>query len=282
MDVSRAFALAAAAAVGWALFDLLRRALADRLSAWSLVAATTLGALPLLALGTALDGDWTLAPGYWLPGLASVALNVAANFGYFRSLQMSPLSVTLPMLSFTPMFASALGAIVLGEELSARALGGALLVVFGGLALGLKEGGLRFEPGSAVMLGVALLWSATLLLDKRAMDFASPYLHALVLNLGVAAGGVCALVLSRRTRELGVAGRHAGLLTLAIAVGALALVVQLLALREMPVGVIETVKRGVGGLSAVAFGRWLYGEPVTLRKIGAILLMTAGVALLLL
>ncbi|MCB1008325.1 MAG: EamA family transporter [Acidobacteria bacterium] len=282
MTPALAYQLAAAAAIGWALYDVARRALASHLTAWALVAATTVAALPVLVGWAVVAGDWRLQAGYWIPGLASVALNVAANFGYFRAFQMAPMSVTLPMLSFTPLFATLLGALFLGESIGPREAAGALLVVIGGLLLGLRAGGLRFEPGSAVMLGVAFLWSATLLLDKRALALASPSFHALVLYAGVAVGGVVALVVGNRLADLRAVRGHWLALVAAVAVGVLALALQLFALRELPVGVVETMKRGVGGLSAVLLGRLLYAEAVTLRKLGAILAMTVGVALILL
>jgi len=277
-----AYQLAAAAAIGWALYDVARRALASHLTAWALVAASTVAALPVLIGWAVVADDWRLLPGYWLPGLASVALNVAANFGYFRAFQVAPMSVTLPMLSFTPLFATLLGAIFLGEAIGAREAAGALLVVLGGLLLGLRAGGLRFEPGSAIMLGVAFLWSATLLLDKRALQLASPSIHALVLYAGVAVGGVAALVAGRRLEELRAVRGHWLALAAAVAIGVLALALQLFALRELPVGIVETMKRGVGGLSAVVLGRLLYAEAITLRKLGAVVAMTVGVALILL
>lgn len=283
MSASTAMAFAVAAAVGWALFDLARRGLADRMGAWALVVWLTLGALPLVGASAVAAGDWRVTPGYWTPAVASVLLNVGANFGYFRAFQLSPISVTLPMLTFTPLFASLLGAAFLGEPLGPRATAGAALVVAGGLAVGLRQGGLRFEAGSAWMLAVAFLWSATLLLDKRALAFASPYLHAVVLNAGVALGGAGALVLAGGARrELASVRGNAGRLALAVAIGAAALVVQLLALRALPMGGIETLKRGVGGFSAVLLGRLLFAEPLTLRKVAGVALMTAGVALLLL
>ena len=282
MSSTLAFQLAAAAALGWALYDLARRALANHLPAWVLVAATTTGALPLL-LGWALyEGDWRITAAYWTPGLAAVALNVAANFCYFRAFQMAPLSVTLPMLSFTPLFASLLGAVFLGDDIGPRETAGALLVVLGGLALGLRAGGFSFEPGSAMMLAVAFLWSATLLLDKRALALASLQVHALVLNAGVAVGGLAALAILGRVRELRAVSGHWGGLAVAVALGATALAFQLYALRELPVGIVETIKRGVGGLSAVVLGRLIYGEAITLRKVAAVAMMAIGVALLLL
>lgn len=282
MSPTLAFQLAAAAALGWALYDLARRALARHLSAWVLVAATTTGALPLLLGWTLYEGDWRITAAYWTPGLAAVALNVAANFCYFRAFQMAPLSVTLPMLSFTPLFASLLGAIFLGDAIGPRETAGALLVVLGGLALGLRAGGLSFEPGSAMMLVVAFLWSATLLLDKRALALASLQVHALVLNAGVAVGGLAALAVLGRVRELRAVSAHWSGLAVAVALGATALAFQLYALRELPVGIVETIKRGVGGLSAVVLGRLLYDEAITLRKIAAVAMMAVGVAFILL
>lgn len=274
--------LAVAAGVGWVLYDVARRLLSRRMTAWALVVWGTLGALPLLAAWAVAAGDWRLEDGYWAPALASVALNVAANFGYFRAFQLAPLSATLPMLSFTPLFASLLAALVLGEPLTARSIAGALLVVAGGLAVGFAARGARFEAGSAWMLGVALLWSATLLLDKRALAAASPWVHALVLNAGVALGGLAALAGARAGRELAGVRGNVLRLALAAAAGTAALIVQLLALTLAPVGAIETVKRGVGGFAAVLVGRALFAEELTLRKVAGVTLMTAGVALLLL
>lgn len=282
MTLAAAFALASVASLGWALFDLVRRALADRLEAWTLVVVLTVGALPPLVLWGLVAGDWRLERGYWAPALASVALNVAANFCYFRSFQLAPLSVTLPMLAFTPLFASLLGASLLGETLGVRGSLGALLVVAGGLALGLRSGSARFEAGSGLMLVVAFLWSATLLLDKRALAVASPEVHAITLNAGVALGGGAVLIASGRLRDVRRARASLGLLGLAVLVGATALSLQLLALRELPMGAVETLKRGVGGFSAVVFGRWLYREGLSIRKVVAVVLMTLGVAILLL
>jgi drug/metabolite transporter (DMT)-like permease len=274
--------LVASAAVGWALYDLARRALSARLAAWALLTALTALAVPPLLAWALWAGDWRIAAPYWPAGVASVLLNVAANFCYFRAFQLAPLSVTLPMLSFTPLFASLLGAALLGEALGPREVFGAMLVVAGGLALGMREGGTRFETGSVLMLVVAFLWSATLLLDKRAIAHASPYVHALVLNAGVAVAGLAALAFGRRWSDLAPALAVLPRLALAVAIGASALTVQLLALRDVSLGVVETTKRGIGGFSAVAFGALLYDERITARKVVAVAVMTLGVALILL
>jgi drug/metabolite transporter (DMT)-like permease len=289
-ELSGAVVLALAAALGWSLFDLERRLLSARLEALVLVAWVTLGALAPLALWVLASAGQKLGAGYWMPASASVALNLLANFAYFRSLQLAPLSQTLPMLSFTPAFAAVLGAVFLGERLGLDGIGGLFLVVAGALLLTLRPGfglrglflGLLRDRGCRMMVGVALLWSATLLLDKRALADATPQLHALILNGGVACGAL--LVLGARG-ELGRLASLRGsgwLLVAAVATGALALGSQLVALGSLPVGFIETVKRGVGGILAVLWGRTLFREPVTAAKLAAIGLMTLGVGLIVL
>ncbi len=62
----------------------------------------------------------------------------------------------------------------------------------------------------------------------------------------------------------------------------MALASQLVALGSVGVGFLETVKRGVGGVLAVIWGRALLAEPVTLAKVVAVGLMSLGVGLVVL
>lgn len=288
--VSTAVLLALLAAFSWSLYDLERRFLAARVQALALVAWVTAGAIVPLAAWAWMSGSQHVEPGYWLPATASVALNLLANFAYFRSLQLAPISQTVPMLSFTPAFAGILAALFLGERLGLRAVGGLCLVVVGALLLTLRPGsglrglfvGLLQDRGCRLMIGVAFLWSATPLLDKLALAQATPHLHALYLNGGVAVGALIVLAGQRELAKLGALRGSGWLLLVTIATGALALGSQLVALGTVPVGFLETVKRGVGGVLAVVWGRTLLSEPVTLAKVSAVALMTLGVGLVVL
>lgn len=290
LSVSTAYLLAFGAALGWATLDLSRRFLADRVRPLPLVAWTTLGALPPLLVWTALSGSFAVQDGYALPAAASIALNVVANLCFFRSLQLAPLSETLPLLSLTPMFASLLGGLFLGERLTLRGGLGVALVVAGALLLTLRvarvaETGRRsvnVGAGARLMALVALCWSATIFLDKIALGYATPHLHALVSNAGVAAAALAILAGRRELSTLGTIRTRVGWLVVAIAAGSLAIALQLAALVVLPIGALETLKRGIGALSAIGLGRLVFGEPLTLSKLGAAALLTAGVALLLL
>ncbi len=278
--------LALVSAVCWSLFDVTRRLMAARLTTWALVFWVSAGALPVVGVWGAVSG-WGFGPGYWSVGLASTVLNVVANFAFFRALQISPLSLTLPLLSLTPVFSSALGAVVLHQPLSLRAAGGIGLVVAGASLLSTSgsrnaAGKRRLEPGSLLMGGVALLWSATLLLDRLALEHSTAPFHALILNAGVALGSIVALAPRRRLSELGELRGVWWVLVGAIGAGVAALAFQLEAIQRAPIGIVDTLKRGVGGPLAVLWGHGLFHEPVTSAKLWAVSLMGAGVALILL
>ena len=276
----------------WGGFDALRKLLADRLAPMALLCLLTLASVPLFAVWAAVEGWPAIRPGYTLPATASIALNVAANLAYIVALRKAALSVTIPLLSLTPAFAALLAIPLLGERPSLVQGAGILLVVLGAFGLNLPAGerispagafrSWRRDPGALWMVAVALLWSLTIPLDKMAVARASGPFHGLVLNAGVAAAMLIALTAQGRLRELGNVRHVRGAFVAALAVSVAALGLQLLAIQVLWVSLVETLKRGIGNVLAVILGRLMFGEPVTGRKLGAVALMGAGVALLLL
>jgi drug/metabolite transporter (DMT)-like permease len=227
-----------------------------------------------------------LEAGYLAPGAATVVLNVAANVLFLRAVQVSPLSVTIPFLSLTPVFSTLLGSVVLGERPSRAEAAGILLVVLGAFLVNLRRDrpsplvALRHEPGSLMMGGVALIWSLTAVLDKRALAFADVPMHAGIQCAGVA--GVLLVVLGARRRlpELGRVRSARAAFALSLVAAAVGLGLQFVALRLTLVGLVETLKRAIGMLLAVVVGRAAFEEPVTAGKIAGVALMSGGVFLI--
>jgi drug/metabolite transporter (DMT)-like permease len=276
----------------WGGFDALRKLLADRLAPVALLCLLTVASVPLFAVWVAVDGMPRVLPGYALPALASVVLNVVANLAYIVALRKAALSVTIPLLSLTPAFTALLAIPLLGERPSPVQGLGILLVVLGAFGLNLPAGerispagafrSWRREPGALWMVAVALLWALATPLDKMAVARASGPFHGLVLNAGVAAAMLTALAAQGRLRELADVRHVRAAFVAALGVSVAALGLQLLAFKVLWVSLVETLKRGIGNVLAVIFGRLMFAEPVTARKIGAVALMGAGVALLLL
>jgi drug/metabolite transporter (DMT)-like permease len=290
--------LVLAASVASSGFDLFRKMLVRDLAPVPMVFLLATASVPLFGAAVFLGGPVDVQDAYWWPALGSVALNVVANLTFLEAVRISPLSVTVPLLSLTPVFTALLGFGLLGERLGALQIAGIVLVVIGAFWLNVgmtagaapEDGGERrslarsflSQPGAWMMAGTALLLSLTIPLDKLAVNHANPPFHGLILTAGIALGTLIVLAVQNRWGEL--AGLRRGWLPflLALASSTLALGFQLVALKFVFVSLIETLKRGIGNLLAVILGRAVFHEPLTPGKVGAALLMAAGVALILL
>ena len=74
-----------------------------------------------------IQGEARLEPGYWRYGLPDILLNVAANLLFLHAVRVSPLSLTIPFLSFTPVFSALSASVLLGEWPSGSALLGIVM-----------------------------------------------------------------------------------------------------------------------------------------------------------
>ncbi|HJX26395.1 MAG TPA: DMT family transporter [Thermoanaerobaculia bacterium] len=290
--------LVLAASVASSGFDLFRKMLVRDLAPVPMVFLLATASVPLFGAAVAFGGPVDVQGAYWWPALGSVALNVVANLTFLEAVRISPLSVTVPLLSLTPVFTALLGFGLLGERLEPLQIAGIVLVVIGAFWLNVgmtagaapESGGERrslarsflSQPGAWMMAGTALLLSLTIPLDKLAVNYANPPFHGLILTAGIAFGTLIVLAVQNRWGEL--AGLRRGWLPflLALASSTLALGFQLVALKFVFVSLIETLKRGIGNLLAVILGRAVFHEPLTPGKVGAALLMAVGVALILL
>jgi drug/metabolite transporter (DMT)-like permease len=279
-------------ALGWTLFDLVRKRLAQEALPAPLTVWLPLGQTPLLVAWAASAGSLGLPRACLLPMAASIALNVVALVAFMRAVRRSPLSLTIPLLSLTPVGTTLLGWAFRHQVPTGFQAAGIALVLAGAVALGLRSGtwpGLRAyrrEPGVRDMLLAALAWSLTAVLDQVALERGAGYGYAPALSAGVGLS-LGALMLLRgqgpvlRTTARTLLARPL-LLAAALFLGAAALAVQLESMRFAPVGFIETVKRGTGMAGAVLFGRLLFREPIGLPKVVAVLLLTLGVGLVVL
>ena len=100
-----------------------------------------------------------------------------------KAIKVSPLSLTIPFLSFTPVFMILTGFLVLGEVPNKWGVFGIGFVVAGSYALHSAEvthgylapfRAIFKEPGSWLMLIVSLLYSVLAVLGKKAIQHSSP------------------------------------------------------------------------------------------------------------
>lgn len=266
----------------------------------TLIRFTLTGALLSPLLFWLPDLDALPAPFWgWLSAL--VPLEIAAMLLYMAAIRDHPLSLTLPYLAFTPVFSMVIAAIVLDEQVSPLGAAGVLLIVAGAWLLNVEHArrddwrtwlrpiaAIRWEAGSRMMLGVALLYGLTSTLGKAALlylpsaafgafYFAVIGLLAIPLLLLVPIGGApielrpaLRRLLSRPRAVLAVAGLNGVMV-----------VTHFMALRLTEVAYMIAVKRS-SLLFGILYGALLFREPNLLSRAPAGLLMLAGVFVILL
>jgi drug/metabolite transporter (DMT)-like permease len=300
------FLLALAASLFWSFLDITRKWLGSTMTATGAVAGLALFQLPffglLLLIGTFLPGKGMaglLAPltfpqaSFWWWWGAAVPLHVVSNLLFLRAVQLSPFSLTIPYLSFTPVFSALFGLWILSEAPSGWGWLGIGIVCLGAFFLnpGNRDDGifaplkaLWTERGSFYMLLVAMMWSLTPILDKKAAVASSISLYLLLMNIGIALSFVA--IRQWKTGSLRTLWKeweaNSRLLWLSGGIAMAAMVFQMASFTFLPVAYMETVKRGIGLLAAIAAGVWLFKEESSPQRFLSVVVMMAGIALLLL
>jgi len=286
---SSAVALTIGAGLSFAAFDVLRKFAAKDFDPSSLLIYQLVGQLPIFAAWVMISGDYVVQHRYFPLGVVAILIGVSANLIFLKALQISPLSITIPVLSLTPVFTTLFGVWILGEyPTTVQAVGigltcvGVLLINVRSFPDGMANSLRRFtvERGVPLMAIVALLWSINGPIHKELLEYASVPVHALIQLSGSIFLLICwrAKMAKRkvsRPSKVGVSWAVA-----ASATGGLAYGLQLLAFEVTLVAIVESVKRVVGQISALVVGRLAFREPITVAKMGAIASLCAGVPLI--
>jgi drug/metabolite transporter (DMT)-like permease len=280
--------LALAASLGFATLDGLRKHLVQHLSPIT-TAALMNGAQAVILLSAALlehGGVPHAPPAFYAIVLVTAVINLITTLMYLRAVQRSPLSLTIPYLAFTPALLLLTAWVVLGELPSVRGACGVLLVTLGAFVLpGVRTwraplAALAREPGSRLMLGVALIWAVSSALDKRAVGWASPtYYGGLV--FGLSAVATLGYTVLYQRAELRAARAQWPWLTAAAVGSAGALWAQYASYATLPVSYTIAIKRA-GMLGSVLIGWRFFGEGELGPRLVGASIMLAGVLLIVL
>jgi uncharacterized membrane protein len=134
----------------------------------------------------ALDGD------FYKAFLSALPFEVIAYILYMKAIKISPLSLTVPFLSLTPVCLIVIPYIMLGELVSLWGGIGILMIALGSYTLNLKEMSKGFmepfkaigkEKGSVFMIIVAILYGFTNTFGKHALNHSSALFFGVTYNL---------------------------------------------------------------------------------------------------
>lgn len=158
-------------------------------------------AAAVLGLVVWIQGVPVLQPHFWWILLVNGSLNSLAFWVYNCALKRGDLSLTAPIVAFSPLFFFITSPLIVGEFPTRSDLLGCGLVVAGSYGLNWearRQGvwapllALWTQPASRLMLGVALIWSVTANLDKAGVLRSSPifWVFAVYAYIALALGGL--------------------------------------------------------------------------------------------
>lgn len=227
---------------------------------------------------------------FCLAFLTALPLEVTATILYVKALQVSPLSLTVPFLSLTPIFLIVIPYLVLGETISLTGVIGVLLIAAGGYTLNIKEihkgylapfAAAGRERGSLFMVAVALIYSITATLGKLAIQHSSPLFFGVSYYSALAVAMTPVALLNRKTIR---AFPRNGALRASILPGlchAVGIFAHMIAVSLTQVAYMISVKR-LSLLIGVVFGYLFFKETHMRERFLGTLLMVIGFALIVL
>ena len=225
---------------------------------------------------------------FWIALIVGGALNIVAIIQFMRAIQGSDLSLTIPFITFTPIFLLLTSPILVGEFPSTLGVLGILFIVMGAYTLQIQEvhrgyfapfSAILNEKGPRRMLSVAFIYSLTSNFDKIGVLNSSPMFWSLSLNAFMT-GGLFALFILHRSRTP--THHHRPAFHVLFFIGlfhAVTLISHNLALDLATVPSVISVKR-TSALFAVVWGYFVLRETNLKERLSGALLMILGIGLI--
>ncbi|WP_028575161.1 EamA family transporter [Desulfonatronovibrio hydrogenovorans] len=223
---------------------------------------------------------------FWVALVVGGGLNILATLLYIRAINLSDLSITLPLLSFTPVFLLFTSPLMVGDVPSAQGYAGVFFIFCGSYLLGIKDRSSLFspllaivkEPGARLMLGVALIWSVAANMDKIGVTATSPFFWAVCVQGFISLGLTLILLMNRSSLKGRIRSNMPVLLLIGLVTGA-GFVFQMWAIKIGLVPYVIAIKR-TSIILGVLIGGLYFLEQDLKTRIWAATVMLAGVFLI--
>ena len=264
--------------------DIISKRLSTRVSPYVTAWAASFFSLPFLALLFIWERPPVHGPDFW-PALlvTGVLLSVATVF-FFKAIEAADLSLSIPILSFTPMFLLITSPLIVHEFPRPWGIVGMVLIVFGCYALFYHPEQenilapfrrLMKARGSRYMLLVAILYSIGGNIDKIGVRNSSPLLWSVSLNALVSV--LLGTMMSVKVKDVGkqVRANWPWLVAMGFFL-AVMMMVQMNALKLTIVPYVIAIKRTSVILTSL-WGVWFLKERGGWERVLAVGLMISGV-----
>lgn len=230
-------------------------------------------------------------PWFWLIVSIDIPLLIYTSILLIKGEKIAPISTTLPLLSFTPVFLIGTSYLFLGELPNTYGIIGIVLVVIGAVLLkgeDVRKGLFKTikkifsNKASLYILIIALIWSFNANFAKMAIQKSSVAFYLFLITL------VEAIVMSawmgtkhRHHYKKMFRRGHLPILVTAAGVGALANILFLIGLEETFVAYAIAIKRGALIVGSIVLGAVVFKERNIKYRIAGALVMLIGIVFVL-
>lgn len=224
---------------------------------------------------------------FWMALFFGGSLNVISIILYMKAIRYSDLSITVPMVAFTPLFLLITSPLIVGEFPRPFGLIGIVLIVAGSYILNIRERhrgyltpfrALLKERGAKLMMVVAFIWSITSNFDKLGVENSSPIFWIIAIDTFIAIAMIPIVFYKSRCGLNQNPGDLIKLIPIGL-FGVLTAIFQMKAITLTYVAYVISIKRMSVIISAL-FGYLIFNEKgIEERLIGA-LTMIIGVLLI--
>ena len=274
----------------WSLFDVSRKLTLEKISSISLLIIFSITQILIFFIWVILDGFRIDIISYLIPGVCLIIISIISALLFLESIKKSELSLTIPLLSFTPLFSALLSSLMLKENLVMTQYFGIVFIVFGATILYSKKISLTGmydsifsilnNKSAKYMLYVSFLWSLTPIIDKICFKFSSMNFHGLIQAIGIFLVLFCFYKNSIQ-RDFQLIKKNKLLILITVLIGTTATILQFLAIKLTYVSIMESIKRSFGQILSVVFGSIFFKESISTQKILGIFIIFTGVLSLL-
>ena len=270
----------------WAIFDLTRKLTLEKISSVNLLLVFTITQFIIFFIWLFYEDFSIILTPYLLPGIILVIMGLLSALLFLKAIRQSELSLTIPLLSLSPMFSSLFSFFFLNEKLLNIQFLGIFLIILGTLILYSKKLTLNeilqsfkiilTNNSAKLMVLVSIIWSLTPVLDKLCLKNSSINIHGVIQSSGMI---ILLIFLSKKKGGYETVNmkKNWKLILLTVLIGTTATILQFYAILSNYVPIMESIKRSIGQLSSVFLGKIFFNEKITKPKILGVIFLSIGV-----
>lgn len=244
-------------------------------------------ALPFILILLVFYGIPEIKPMFWVALLVSGTLNVITTIIYMKAIKASDLSLTVPIVTFTPLFLLITSPLIVGEFPGISGIAGIFLIVFGSYTLNIKKMHQGFlapfkallkEKGPRLMLLVAFIWSITSNFDKIGVENSSAIFWVASITTFIAFWMFPIMFYKSKNKISQIKSNWKALIPIGM-FGSIALFCQMTAITMTLVPYVISIKRTSAIISAL-YGFFIFKEKGIKERLLGASIMVLGVVLI--